>query len=601
LVVTLGGRNEVHNGLAAERPGIAHILEASSGREVHAIDGLTDPAVADLDGDGLNDLWGQADRQLQAFRGEAPEVWRALGIYSRAARYSELLSRLAEPAADFDGDGIGDTLIETIRSPSSSENVTTGSRTVVARSGRDGRVVWKTRLDPRSSWDDQETGDIYRAETFPLPTGDLDGDGTPDVIVRRTALEPYESNRPASLPLDLISGRTGRQLWSAGPLPLGYAATGFSQVHSIDARVIEPGGASDLLVLHDSPFSKGGLGRAFGNAESRLARVSGRDGHVFWDTHLMDRPFHGHGRDVPAPCYGDVDGDGVLDVVLALRPASQTSTTVLELKSISLRDGKPIWSRLIEYGVGPFGIPQLAAADLDGDKRSEVIVTERKTGAAKVSLLLEVLDGRDGSVRWTWRCGEEQSTREQMRATVQFADFDGSGQPKVCLEYTDHDGARRLVILDATGREVARRDLARDSIFALSTADLDGDGLAELVLNFGTRVQVLRADLSELWSRSENVQYSGLVVPASSGESGAIVVDPAMGLDGRYGHVRWAGQSGLRWYGMADAPRFGSLHAVALADIQRRYHCLSLGFARDSAREVYTTPRQAGASRSYKR
>ena len=33
---------------------------------------------------GWNDLWGEVDGELRAFRGEAPEAWRALGRFDRA-------------------------------------------------------------------------------------------------------------------------------------------------------------------------------------------------------------------------------------------------------------------------------------------------------------------------------------------------------------------------------------------------------------------------------------------------------------------------------------------------------------------------------------
>ena len=61
-----------------------HVLEASTGRELHRAMGLSKTGVADLDGDGLTDLWGEADGQLRAFRGEPPEAWRALGQYAPA-------------------------------------------------------------------------------------------------------------------------------------------------------------------------------------------------------------------------------------------------------------------------------------------------------------------------------------------------------------------------------------------------------------------------------------------------------------------------------------------------------------------------------------
>ena len=43
--------------------------------------GTGGPRFADLDGDGLADLWGAVDGELRAFRGEAPEAWRALGRF----------------------------------------------------------------------------------------------------------------------------------------------------------------------------------------------------------------------------------------------------------------------------------------------------------------------------------------------------------------------------------------------------------------------------------------------------------------------------------------------------------------------------------------
>ena len=95
------------------------------------------------------------------------------------------------------------------------------SRTVIARSGRDGRILWRTLLDP---WDDWVFPwgwkRAYGFHSVPLPGGDLDGDGAPDVLVRKTSDGPAPKNRrPVHLPLQALSGRTGRLLWPAGPLP----------------------------------------------------------------------------------------------------------------------------------------------------------------------------------------------------------------------------------------------------------------------------------------------------------------------------------------------------------------------------------------------
>ena len=69
-----------HEGLSLE-PNV-HMLEASSGRERYTVIGLEHPRVADLDGDGLTDLWGEDRRRAcgERFCGEAARRrWQAAG------------------------------------------------------------------------------------------------------------------------------------------------------------------------------------------------------------------------------------------------------------------------------------------------------------------------------------------------------------------------------------------------------------------------------------------------------------------------------------------------------------------------------------------
>ncbi len=80
LAVSLGGQDPEQTGpMGASsnlQPPCVYVLEASTGRERGRVTGLARAHVADLDGDGLLDLWGEADGQLRAFRGEPPERWR---------------------------------------------------------------------------------------------------------------------------------------------------------------------------------------------------------------------------------------------------------------------------------------------------------------------------------------------------------------------------------------------------------------------------------------------------------------------------------------------------------------------------------------------
>ena len=106
------------------------------------------------------------------------------GSYSSGSRRSNV-AVIGDSTVDFDGDGTADIWTDDVRAPGSNAIDTSGSRTAVARSGRDGRVIWKSVLDPRETWFEPDHGESYGLSALPLPTGDLNGDGTPDVIVQK--------------------------------------------------------------------------------------------------------------------------------------------------------------------------------------------------------------------------------------------------------------------------------------------------------------------------------------------------------------------------------------------------------------------------------
>ncbi len=214
LAVPLGGRNPDQPGgmgfAANFHPATVHVLEASTGREKNRVSGLGRTAVADLDGDGLADLWGEAEEQLRAFRGEPPEMWRTFGLFAPARKTHQPWDAGNRQAADFDGDGIADTLSDGLNFPGDSASDRTGSRTAIVRSGRDGHVLWKTVLDPPIFWLWPEPGRGYRLAAYPPPAGDFDGDGTPDVIVEKYSNDQAAIGRElAALPIQILSGATG--------------------------------------------------------------------------------------------------------------------------------------------------------------------------------------------------------------------------------------------------------------------------------------------------------------------------------------------------------------------------------------------------------
>ena len=223
VAIPLGGAHDGQIARAARRddgaPDVVYLLEASTGRERHRVPGLSRARCDDLDGDGLVDLWGEVDGELRAFRGEAPEKWRAAGRIDPPGN-EESEAGLIGGRIDFDGDGITDVLSPWLSAPGGPRRRPAGGQTAVARSGRDGRLIWKTVVDGRNRWLDGNGGAGYDLYAFPLPGGDLDRDGTPDVIVRKRDHRFYAARvAERSAMIELLSGRTGARLWAAMSLP----------------------------------------------------------------------------------------------------------------------------------------------------------------------------------------------------------------------------------------------------------------------------------------------------------------------------------------------------------------------------------------------
>ena len=230
-------------------------------------------------------------------------------------------------------------------------------------------------------------------------------------------------------------------------------------------------------------------------AQWQLARISGRDGRIMWNIPLSD-PSGQQDFGRADPQFRDVDGDGSLDVamILANRPDS-------ELVVVSLRDGRRLWSRPVEDASSIFatGGPQLAIVDLDGDRRPEVLVTERPPAGPGIAFEVKAFDGATGTPRWTWR-PVQPHVSAPVPGWLVPAVRPGEGKESAFAAFGDSKGDTWIVTLDAEGRATNRRKTAAGLTANPRPVDLDGDGRDELLLAFDGQVRAWGRDLADLWS-----------------------------------------------------------------------------------------------------
>ena len=263
------------------------------------------------------------------------------------------------------------------------------------------------------------------------------------MIVRKhvQSWPPGSIKQAATLPVQVLSGRTGDLLWRHGPLPLPFQAQGYSQINRIAAHSVEPTSPPDLFVRHGSPFVKPGTtpppgARSFGMPS--LARISGRDGRILWDIPLADGPSPDHSQLVPPDSVADLNGNGALDMVLIVPPIPGAGQPEYVLRTISLRDGKRLWSLPLNFPYNSVG--DFFVGDLDGDKRADVVVVEELLTESNTALEVRAFDGRDGRLRWTWNGGPQFKNNRTPHWSV-LANLDGDGRQKVCLNFQEWNGA----------------------------------------------------------------------------------------------------------------------------------------------------------------
>ena len=280
---------------------------------------LAEAQPCDFDKDGIEDLLVCSSKVIQpgaqgsfhCVRGMVRQNWKRMSL-------------LGKPAVDLNRDGVRDFLS------------TWGDGTLIATSGATGRELWRSRPVRTAS----ELGFAYSDGSC---SGDINGDGTEDLIIYETNLSGRKKT-----PLHVVSGRNGKLIWSLQDVSIQAIQC------TLAAKFIDLDNDDSPEVVWIASMDYGYPSRPWvsstDDSQLWMCVASGRTGELKWTQPLS--PVYGSalGSVQPTTYFrtasleldaADLNADGVRDFVM---PAIRKDGT-LETRALSGRDGSLLWQR----------------------------------------------------------------------------------------------------------------------------------------------------------------------------------------------------------------------------------------------------------------
>jgi hypothetical protein len=487
LVVDIGSNFVAHRDIST-----VFVLAASTGRLLHQAADFRPTGSADIDGDGIPELWGTSTYAAtpDAIRpvvvsGLSPEVWKRMGQW--------------EVGRDYNRDGVPDLV-----GPASTRH-----NEVAAISGRDGSVIWATKPDLSgvTNWGDGG-GSLYHVTPLPEKIGDLDGDGVPEIALTRERRNDAQGNGMLTIGLGVCSGRTGTMLWDGPAVPVDNGNIHWCAPCNVMALDVEGRGRADIVALlyrQGSRFDQSGL---ITFTDFHLARFSGESGRLLAVSKIAVKS-EGVGQydNIAFEDFAStvVDADGHPEIVYQLPYRSSSGELTSEFVVASPIDGRVVWSHHGALALGAIHRSddiwsRFAAADLDGDSRAEVVLIDVVNGRPRV----ERWDLASPSApRWIWQGDDSDSgALLEVSAIPRVVNVDGAGKKVIAVVADQAKAGRRVVILNPSGRVVRARPIDSKHLgHGIWAADLDGDGKDEILFEDQSKLRAVGGDLSgEVWS-----------------------------------------------------------------------------------------------------
>lgn len=318
-------------------------LTTEAGRSTHTVEGSYPDAITETARSS-----GSASTELQVLDGADGSVVDTI------TQPEDDAVRSAQVVGDVSGDGFRDLLV-TERQLSSSERVCTTEgtqRTCTEEGTRGGLGVSVHHTDDLSvAWE----------AAFPLELGwatspgDLDGDGTPDVVVE--ASTAAEQTVVAAL-----DGQDGEEMWTR----VGDSDTG--RGGPVAFTPLDADDALDVLLVEVDWRTSSAV---------TILRVDGATGDLLGESTTAVDVDEGTYAYLTATTAGDADGDGSVDVMIIAEREDPEVGYRIEATVESGRTGEVLVQLPATRGYADYPQP---VGDLDGDGGSDAVYTEYPEG-----------------------------------------------------------------------------------------------------------------------------------------------------------------------------------------------------------------------------